>query len=230
MPCIDFEVEIPIPRLADGQLNWEIVREAWWTIICDYYAERHTTTFSTTYPPLTLAVEMRINGGSDIIMSSQRGNEATCSIEVLSHNIVESKDWNKYIQRLFDKLCKVCEKYNLRRSIRPHWAKQWQGLTWADENGVRMNIADYLKNVTYASAIAEFKDQLSRIGRMYGFTLDDCQRMFSNPVMDYLIFNTPGSRPPPLQTISKDGGVGGGAGTGHGGTGQVYDNSDCTIA
>jgi hypothetical protein len=83
MRCVDFEVEIPTPAI-DGVLQWEIAREAWWTILCDYYQNPGS--------PLTIALEMRINGGSEIILSSQRRNEATCSIEVLTHSIVKSTD------------------------------------------------------------------------------------------------------------------------------------------
>jgi hypothetical protein len=197
MRCVDFEVEIPIPAI-DGVLQWEIVREAWWTILCDYYQNPGS--------PLTIALEMRINGGSEVILSSQRGNEATCSIEVLSHSIVKSSAWNAYIQRLMDKLSDVCERYQVRDQIRPHWAKQWQGLKWKNQsNGSAIDMADYFKTVTFRKAIDEFKQGMNVIGQQQqngAFDFNDCQKLFSNPVMDYLLFDI-GSAPP-LQTVLSD--------------------------
>jgi hypothetical protein len=240
MPVIAFEVEIPIPRRGNSiatvgegeELNWEIVREAWWTVICDCYGvneakeeggradaggvggisgkgTKEESRSASSFPPLTLSVEMRIIGGSEVILSSQRGNEATCSIEVVSHNIVNPNEWNHYIQRIFDKLTSLCHRYGVGHGIRPHWAKQWQGLTWNDPFArKKLNIADYMREISYSSALEEFKATLDIVGQMpaggeaYQYSQNDCQSLFSNSTMDYMIWGI--GSPPPLQTIMRD--------------------------
>jgi hypothetical protein len=209
MPCIDFEVEIPIPVVNDVR-NWGIVREAWWTIICDYYGteEMMGRPSSCSYPPLTLALEMRINGGSNMIMSSQRGNDATMSIEVLSHNVVNSGEWNRYIQRLFDKLCAICHRYGVGNKIRPHWAKQWQGMKWTAEDGTtKVDVAKFMRKTAYVDAIPEFLGMIDVIGRSVDdgkmpYSSQDCKNHFSNALLDYVIWEE--GNPPPLQTILEN--------------------------
>jgi hypothetical protein len=202
IPCIDFEVEIPIPTV-DGHPQWEIVREAWWVVIKDCY-DHHDT-------PLTVGLTMRLNGGSEMTLSPQHGNARTCSIEVSSHTIVTTEDWNAYIQRVFDLLCDVAEKYGLRDKVRPNWAKPWQGLTWTSSyNDAKssMDIADYFRNVTYHDAIIDFRNGLNGLGQsaQTRYSAEDCRLVFSNPLLDYVIYGV--GTPPPKQQISPPHGTG----------------------
>ena len=65
-------------------------------------------------------------------------------------------------------------------NVRPHWAKQWQGLTLRDRRAV-----GHLRKRAYAARIPEFRAGLRAIAKRGGYTTRDL-RMFSNPLLDDL--------------------------------------------
>ena len=65
-------------------------------------------------------------------------------------------------------------------NVRPHWAKQWQGITFRGRPAVR-----HLRNRAYAARIPEFRAGLHAIAKQGGYTAGDL-RMFSNPLLDDL--------------------------------------------
>ena len=79
----DLEVEMPLVgkkgSTADKpEIDYAPIQRAWWDAILLTYANSKTC-------PMRMPLEMRIMGGSDIIMSPQRHNElGTCAIEVLT--------------------------------------------------------------------------------------------------------------------------------------------------
>jgi hypothetical protein len=73
-----------------------------------------------------MPLEMRIMGGSDMIMAPQRGNTLeTCAIEILT--LYSAKDiWPSYARKVLDTWKSYKDKDGKKLRIRPHWAKQWQ--------------------------------------------------------------------------------------------------------
>jgi hypothetical protein len=65
-------------------------------------------------------------------------------------------------------------------NARPHWAKQWQGLTLRRRPAIR-----YLRDRAYAERIPEFRAGLRAIAKQGGYTTRDL-RVFSNPLLDDL--------------------------------------------
>jgi len=182
---LDLEVEMPLtPRQGrPGVPDFDKVRRAWWDAILTCY--RHSDTC-----PQRMPLEMRITGGSEVVMAAQRGNQlGTCSIEVLTLRGVEAALWQGYAQEVLDKWMgyKDAEGKGLR--TRPHWAKQWAGL----EVGGRPWV-ERLKEVDYKEAIAEFKAVLGAIGKEHGWNLDDLRRRFSNDLFDSFYFDGADSR------------------------------------
>ena len=79
MKVWDMEIEIPIPK--DGnEYDWDVVFQAWWIVILEVY--RYKAKYNKA--PVKTTLEMRIMNGSNIIMAPQRGNDLTCSIEILT--------------------------------------------------------------------------------------------------------------------------------------------------
>ncbi|KAI9881007.1 MAG: hypothetical protein M1830_009501 [Pleopsidium flavum] len=116
----DMEFQIPIPPLASdpSKPDFSIVRRAWWDVINIVYEDAES--------PMRLAMELRIMGGSDILMAPQYGNQhGTASIEVLTiPDAVTDEEWQPFMQ----KVCDVWMSYEVdgvRLNVRPHWAKEW---------------------------------------------------------------------------------------------------------
>lgn len=51
-----------------------------------------------------------------------------------------------------------------------------------------VDMATHLKTVAYKDQIPEFTSTLAEIGKEQGWTLQDIQNRFSNPVLDAMIF------------------------------------------
>lgn len=177
----DVEMEIPIPAKADGQPDWTICQRAWWDAIYTIY--RHLEETGTL--PINLTLEMRIMGGSDVTMAAQRNNAYTCSIEVLSNMFVPHNTWKAFTEQIVAHWVGYTDYRNNPLDVRTHWAKEWYGL--------QMNGMDGLSFVkqTYREAIPEFRQQLSHIATVGGYTLEDMQKRFSNHLFDTLIFQEP---------------------------------------
>ena len=173
----DMEFEIPIPD-KDGKPDWSICQKAWWAVINLVYKLSESSEV-----PMRLCLEMRIMGGSNIIMAPQHGNShGTCSIEVLTPQVVDKEEWSDFKQRVLDEWVHVSGDLN----IRPHWAKEWQGLKVQGED-----IEDYLANQAYSSQIPKFGDQLRVVGEACGFTLQQACERFSNPFLRRFYKNIP---------------------------------------
>ena len=129
---------------------------------------------------MRLTLEMRVTGGSDVIMAPQCGNElGTCSIEVLTTLNADQGDWARFGQTVIDAWSRLSDTTGRPLNIRPHWAKQWQGF---QVHG--MPILQYLRTKAYPDRISEFKRELEAIARAGGTSLRDMQRLFSNSLLD----------------------------------------------
>jgi hypothetical protein len=162
--------------------DYTIVRRAWWDIISLCYRDSST--------PMRLTLELRIMGGSDLLMAPQNGNTwGTASIEVLSiPDAVRDDEWVPFLQEVVDKwseykgVMKIGGEEELL-NLRPHWAKEW------DQVRIRGKEAkEYLRDVAYKERIPEFRDVLTGIGREQGWGLADLKGRFSNELWDYMVF------------------------------------------
>jgi hypothetical protein len=117
---------------------------------------------------------------SNIAMAPQYGNRwGTCSIEVLTTPNTDAAEWKAFMQDISNLWMSLRASDNSSLNVRPHWAKQWQGLTF---KGLPAN--DYLKNTAYKDQIPVFKSSLQKVALAGGYSLKDCQTMFSNKVFD----------------------------------------------
>jgi hypothetical protein len=176
----DLEFQIPLPPRKDdpSKPDFGIVQRAWWDVIkLVYKSAEHKDDPSS---PMRLALEMRIMGGSDVIMAPQRGNDlGTLSIEILTlPDAVNDLEWSQFAQEVTD----IWMSYGGR--VRPHWAKEWEHFTY---NG--KTAKQYIKEVAYREEIKEFKIALAKIGEQQDWTLEEMQKRFSNVLWDEVIFN-----------------------------------------
>ncbi|UJO21642.1 uncharacterized protein CLAFUR5_09113 [Fulvia fulva] len=181
----DLEVEMPLVPLPDNPTkpDYSYVQRAWWDAILKAY--EHSDTCPQRFP-----LEMRIMGGSNVLLAPQHGNTlGTCSIEILTlQNAVDI--WQPYAQEVLNKWMSYNDHQGHAIKTRPHWAKEWsEGYTVASNP-----MLTHLKTSAYASEIPKFRHILAAIGKTQGWTLQDIQKRFSNDLFDDLIFDN--VRPP----------------------------------
>jgi hypothetical protein len=177
----DMELQIPLPPRADDATkpDFSVVQRAWWDVINLVYAAADNENDPSS--PMRLTLEMRIMGGSDVIMAPQRGNTlGTASIEILTlPDAVTDDEWTSFSQLVCDKWMSYGDELN----VRTHWAKEWEGIRFRG-----MEAKHYMKEVAFASQIKEFKEALAEIGKGQGWTLDEIRGRFSNQLWDKIIF------------------------------------------
>ena len=188
----DYEMEIGIPKLDPNSpaikdnLNLEIVAELYWAQLEIYYRYAYTG----EYPQL-LPLELRINGGSNMTLSVQRGNVATCAIEILSleESLLPKDMWHTYVQETIDRWKEIADTYKVQ--FFPHLAKQFSGRT-VMHNGQRIEMGEYVKTL-FEPRVVEFYRDCQSIARKGGYTLDDME-MFRSNFFDKLFPLTPAVR------------------------------------
>ena len=94
---------------------------------------------------------------------------------------VSQEEWQAFMQEIADAWDSYTDAAGMRLNVRPHWAKQWQGLVFRG-----MSANEYLKTVAYKDRIPEFKARLQEIAAAGGYALDDLRRLFSNPLLNDL--------------------------------------------
>lgn len=175
----DLELQIPLPPRKDDPTkpDFSIVQRAWWDVINLVYEDADTGGDPSS--AMRLALEMRIMGGSDMLLAPQKGNDlGTLSIEVLTlPDAVSDNEWHGFAQRVVD----LWTSYG--GNVRPHWAKEWEQFTF---KGVEAR--KYMKEVAFVDQIPEFRDALAEIGKRHGWTLDEVQKRYSNKLWDELVF------------------------------------------
>lgn len=181
----DLEVEMPLlPKKEDQKrVDYTLVQKAWWDAILKVY--QHTDTC-----PMRMPLEMRIMGGSDIIMAPQRGNAlGTCSIEVLT--LYSAREiWQGFAQEILDTWMKLrdADPEGRKLDIRPHWAKEWKefkvdGKPWPL----------VLRDEVYKEEVVEFNDTLSAIGKEHGWTREDLRQRFGNEYFNWFFWGKKGN-------------------------------------
>ncbi|KAG8719253.1 hypothetical protein FRC09_011421 [Ceratobasidium sp. 395] len=179
MRCLDSEWEIPIPEAANapGKRDYEKIQWAWWDAIKVFYERIDDV-------PMRLTLEMRLSGGSNVIMAAQRDNDlGTISIEALTTTVTPNEIWQSYLQQLVDKWTSYKDSKGQFLTSRPHWAKEWKGLKVRGKP-----VETYLKETAYKEAIPEFRAALETIAKAQGTTVSDMRQMFGNAMIKRMFF------------------------------------------
>lgn len=179
MRVLAAEMLVPIPPRADdpAKPDWTICRQAWWDVL-DVWS-------TAGGDPLRIALEMRVMAGSGVTLAPQYGNTlGTCSIEVVTTPQVPPDVWAAFVQAVTDRWAAYTGPDGTPLNVRPHWAKQWAGLTIHGKP-----VVDYLRDDAYADRIPEFNAALAEIATQGGYAVADLAR-FSNPLLADL-FGTP---------------------------------------
>ena len=116
------EFQIPLPPLASdpSKPDLSIVQRAWWDVIKLVYREAENER-----SPMRLTLELRIMGGSDMLMAPQYKNDlGTASIEVLTVPNAAPEEWETFKQEVAD-IWMSYEHEGAKLNSRPHWAKEW---------------------------------------------------------------------------------------------------------
>ncbi|CAE7197879.1 unnamed protein product [Rhizoctonia solani] len=178
MRCLDSEWEIPIPEDPNnpGKRDYSSIQRAWWDAISIFYSRDDV--------PMRLALEMRLTGGSNVILAPQRGNDfGTTSIEVLTIPTTPEDQWQSFVQQVADAWTSYTDANGVPLNSRPHWAKQWAGLNIRGQP-----IEQYLKETAYKDAIPEFREMIGKIAAAQGTTVTDMRDRFGNPLLERLLF------------------------------------------
>lgn len=117
-----------------------------------------------------------------------------CSIEVLTPQNVNEELWMNFCQEITDEWMKICRRYGVNMGMRPHWAKNWEGLKIdLDDDGKKsVPIEEYLREIAYKDQITLFGKQLNKIADSCGFYLHDACARFSNPLLKRIFQNIEG--------------------------------------
>ncbi|KAF5391481.1 hypothetical protein D9757_002438 [Collybiopsis confluens] len=178
MRCLDSEWEIPIPAVKGGKTrDYSVIQRAWWDGITAFYKNVDTC-------PMRVTLEMRLTGSSNILLAPQQHNDfGTCSIEVLTTLNPTRDEWRDFKQQVVNLWASYTDADGKPLNIRPHWAKEWQGLQVRGKD-----VIEYLREDAYAEEIKDFVGTLSSITSKRGSSLDETRERFSNPLLEKLIF------------------------------------------
>lgn len=175
----DLELQIPLPPSKDDPTkpDFSIIQRAWWDVIKLVYEDAETGDDPSS--AMRVALEMRIMGGSDMLLAPQKGNDlGTLSIEVLTlPDAVADDEWQSFAQKVVD----LWMSYG--GNVRPHWAKEWERFTFKGQDARK-----YMKEVAYKDQIPEFRETLGEIGQRHGWTLEQLKSRFSNELWDNMVF------------------------------------------
>jgi hypothetical protein len=184
----DTEFQIPIPGLPSdpSQPDFSVVQRAWWDVINLVYSPEYTGSWHTI-SPMRLTLELRIMGASNLILAPQRGNtHGTASIEILTvPDAAADGEWAGFVQKIADKWMALQDGNGRVLNVRPHWAKEWDGLKMGPK---KMEARKYLREVVYKDAIPEFVEILKEIGQGQGWGLEEVKQRFSNELWDELLY------------------------------------------
>lgn len=141
--------------------------------------------YADTDAPVRVALEMRLTGDSDVLLAPQRGNtNGSISIEVLTTLNTPRELWDKFRQTMADKWTNYKDENGNTLKARPHWAKEYEGLTVHNQP-----ITTYLKETAYRDAFAEFRDSFGKIVSARGGSVAETRARFGNALMEGLIFD-----------------------------------------
>jgi hypothetical protein len=176
----DNATTFPVPTSSSPQApirDWTITQKAWWD--CLLRMHEHPAVVRT-------AAEMRIVGGSNVLLSPSGGHTfGSTAIEVVTNLDTPTKEWVPFCQKLADKWLSYTDPVTGKRlNARPHWAKQWTFLTLPDESGLPVKASDWCRTVGYKADIPAFLDDLKKIATDAGVGMDELMTRFGNRYLD----------------------------------------------
>ncbi|KAL9057886.1 MAG: hypothetical protein Q9206_002164 [Seirophora lacunosa] len=177
--CARYEFEMRLPALHSdpSEPDLSIVQRVWWDVIKLVHAEA-----KNARSPMCLTLELGIMGGSDMAMAPQGSTDGgTASIKVLTVPNAVPEEGEEF-ERKVANVWTGYEVDSAKLKIRPHWAKEWQGLKVSDKS-----IEQHMKKTASEGEIVQFKKQLAEVGSSQGWTLDELQNGFSNELWDDII-------------------------------------------
>ena len=181
MRVLDIELEIPIPAREDDETkpDWSVCQRAWWDAIRLVYESAK----GSDDTPMRLTLEMRVMGGSSILMAPQYGNTlGTCSIEVLTHCNTPAAEWQAFKQKILDAWTSYRDTEGNLLNARPHWAKEWEGLTVHSEP-----VKNHLRDVAYVDVIPEFKKRLEQVAIAGNVDIQEMKQRFNNKLLSDIL-------------------------------------------
>ena len=140
--------------------------------------------YSRPEAPVRAALEMRLTGGSSILLAPQRGNQSTASIEVFTTLITPPDEWKTFRQIVVDHWTSYKDDRGEYLNARPHWAKHWWDLEVRGQP-----IQTYVKDTAYKDAFAAFRAVFQKIVTNRGSTVEETRKMFDMELMGRLIFD-----------------------------------------
>lgn len=127
---------------------------------------------------------MRLTGSSNVLLAPQTNNTfGTASIEVLTTLTTPTKVWKSFCQEVADLWTSYRDKDGNLLNARPHWAKQWQGLTVHGKP-----IERYMKEDAFKSQFEEFRNGIETITSRRGSSTDQTLERFGNKLLQQLIW------------------------------------------
>ena len=173
----EMEMEIPIPSTVDGEPDWSIVSRAWWDAVDLIEKSEAEGVFA-----VDMALELRIMGGSNVLMAPQYGNKhGTLAIEPVSTRIVHKEIWEDFKE----KLAKVWMSYKdfdgTPLLSRVHWAKESPRSITID--GAKQDTVEYWHNI--------YQDNMDKLFTILdslndNISVQDIFNLFSNKYLDNL--------------------------------------------
>ena len=137
--------------------------------------------------PVRIALEMRLIGGSQVLLAPQGGHDSWVSIEfVTTLNAGDDGSWGPCMQEVANKWTSYNTKDAAGKTLytRPHWAKQWEGLTIN-----KKPIEKYFKEDAYREEFPLFRKTFEDIVTRRGSTVEESLSRFGNDLMERLIFH-----------------------------------------
>lgn len=193
---MEWQLAVP-PQSNEGEAkrDWSTTQKAWWDAILMMEAEPST---------VRIALEMRVMGGSDVLLAPQRGNDlGTACIDIVTTLDTPPENWEAFCQRLTDKWVSYKDPSTGKRlQARPHWCKQWSFLTLPDDRGLPLNATEWFRKVGYKDEIPLFMDALKKIGENADFTVEDLRARFVNQYLESIFWGAPD---PIVVTVQPDG-------------------------
>ena len=173
----EMEMEIPVPSLPSGEADWSIVSRAWWDAVDLIERSEERGVFA-----VDMTLELRIMGGSDILMAPQFGNKhGTLAIEPVSTRIVHREVWEDFKEELARVWMNYKDHDGTPLKSRVHWAKESPRSVNID--GDKLDTVEYWHQL-YGPNMEEFFTILSTLTE--GVSIEDLQTLFSNHYLDQL--------------------------------------------
>eukprot|EP00092_Neocalanus_flemingeri_P004988 GFUD01005364.1.p1 GENE.GFUD01005364.1~~GFUD01005364.1.p1 ORF type:complete len:633 (+),score=187.91 GFUD01005364.1:112-1899(+) len=173
----EMEMEIPIPSLENGDPDWRIVCQAWWDAVDLIEKSEKDGVFA-----VDMALELRIMGGSNVLMAPQYGNRhGTLAIEPVSTRIVHKEVWEDFKEELAKVWMNYKDYDGTPLQSRVHWAKESPRSVTID--GVQYDTIEHWQKI-YGQNMIKFFTILDSLSE--DVSIQDIFNLFSNKYLDSL--------------------------------------------